>query len=416
MAIPNNILQQVITYQKASLASLQNQGAFISTANKKFKDFQNFTGNLGDTVSFDLPYRFTTVNSLIASFEGTEQRKHNLTVDQEISTSVAFNAQQFIFNVEQYMTEIGKGAVAELGSKIEAQIARNTIINHTYRFYGAGGTIALDSYQQLAQALAYFRNYGAPRHLTKGYIPDIAVPSIIGSGLNQFVMRRNEEIANSWELGSFSNCDWYQSNLLPAHFAGSVGNNSLTLTVTEVDDPNNITQITCSGADPNDPNAIKSGDLLVFADGVIGKPDVRYLTWVGHQISANPVQVRATADASSDGAGNVTFNIYPALVAPAGKNQNLSTAIQLGMQLTALPDHIAGLLTAADPIFLGMPQLPDQTPFPTSSVADEVTGASLRLTHGALLGQNTNGLIYDAIWGSTMVDEYTMRLVFPINL
>lgn len=68
--MPNNVLQQVITYNESNLAYLQNLCAFVSQANKKFERFnEQIPMNLGDTVSFDLPPRFTTNNSLVASFQ-----------------------------------------------------------------------------------------------------------------------------------------------------------------------------------------------------------------------------------------------------------------------------------------------------------------------------------------------------------
>lgn len=47
MAVPNNILQQVQTYQKSGLAYLQNLNCFVKTANTKFKNFQDMEANLG---------------------------------------------------------------------------------------------------------------------------------------------------------------------------------------------------------------------------------------------------------------------------------------------------------------------------------------------------------------------------------
>ena len=60
------------------------------------------------------------------------------------------------------------------------------------------------------------RNYGAAQGECKAYVEDTSIPAVIGSGLNQFATNRNNEIANSWELGSFSHCDFMQTNLLQA--------------------------------------------------------------------------------------------------------------------------------------------------------------------------------------------------------
>ena len=75
----NNVLQAVTTYNKANLALLQNSFAFLSTANKKFKDFdKSCPANLGTSVEFDLAPRFNTVNSLVIANQSAEQRVQTL--------------------------------------------------------------------------------------------------------------------------------------------------------------------------------------------------------------------------------------------------------------------------------------------------------------------------------------------------
>ena len=92
-----NILTQVQTYQMSGLAYLQNLCCFIHTANTKFKDFEKLTANLGSTVTFDLPPRFSTNPSLVAVFQDAVQRVQSLTVDQQVSTAYAFTAPRIHF-------------------------------------------------------------------------------------------------------------------------------------------------------------------------------------------------------------------------------------------------------------------------------------------------------------------------------
>ena len=411
----DNILQQVITYQESGLALLTNQNAFIGTSNKKFKDFEKSTANLGDTVSFDLPPRFTAGGSLVVNFQGAEQRVHNLTVDNQGSVAYEFTAQQFIFNVKDYMAKFGKGAVAELGAKIEANVALNCE-RQPFRFYGDGVT-DLTTYKLLAKALANYRNFGAPKSDTKAYISDLIVPDIIDSGLTQFATNRNNEIANSWELGPFSQCEWYTSNLLPVHTAGTEGEEASVLTVVSVtrDANNAITNILFSGTNAaNDTDSVKIYDRFQFQDGVAGQPNVRFLTWTGHEVSGQPVQFRATSNATSTGASQVNVAIYPPLQAAQGKNQNLNTDIVAGMQAKALPSHRVGMITSGNPLFLAMPQLPTEVPFPTANMIDPETGVTMRQYYGSLFGQNQRGMVHDCIWGSTLVPEYSMALIFKI--
>src|SRR5260221_190799 len=149
--------------------------------------------------------------------------------------------------------------------------------------------------------LAAFRNYGAARDRIKVYLSDIAVPQIVNSGLNQFVMDPNEEASQRWMVGNWMGVEFYQSNLLPIQVAGTVGNAAQVLTVISTNDPtgNSITQITFSGATANDPNAVKSGDLFQFQDNVGLLPNMRFLTFVGHIPCAQPVQFRALANAGA---------------------------------------------------------------------------------------------------------------------
>lgn len=357
---------------------------------------------------------YVTNDSLIAQFQDSEQREHSLTIDRAANTAYTFNVQQFIFNVRDYMEKFGKAAIAELSAKVEADVARNAL-THTYRFYGDGKT-AIKNYGDLAQMLASYRNYGAAQDSPKVYLPDMAVPPIINSGLNQFVLDRNKETANSWELGNFARAQFYQSNLLPIHLAGDCGNAATILTVENTNDPSgkNITQLILSGAgDKKSANAFKANDLIQFQDNQ--SSNLRYLTFIGHQPSAQPVQCRVIKDTASDDKGNVTLNIFPALVAdPSRANQNISTNIIKGMRIKALPDHRAGFIVGGNALYVGMPRLPEEVPYPTANKSDNDTGVSIRMYYGSLFGQNQRGFVHDVIWGSTLVDEYAMRVVFPV--
>ena len=420
MALPNNILQNVQTYNKADLAYLLNRYAFINNFNKKYKDFQKANpANLGDTITFDKPPRFTANDGLVVNFEGVEQRVQSLTVDKAKNVPIALSAQQMIFNVSEYMDRFGKAAIDELGAVVEADVAE-TCITQPYRFYGDGLT-DINSFGQLAQALAMFRNFGAARDNTRGYLSDIVIPGIVNTGLNQFAQNRNNTMAdggpNSWEIGNFSQCDWYSSNLLPIHVAGTEGNAQTTLTVvsTTLDASGAVIAITFSGTtSASDVDSIKRYDKFQFQDGVGALPNIRFRTFVGHQPSAVPVQFAATADAASTAGSQVTVSITPPLQAGSGKNQNITTQIVPGMQVLALPTHRAGMIESGNQAYLAMPTLPDQDPFMTSNVTDPDSGASLRMYTGTLFGQNQQGTVHDVIWGKTVVPDNCMSLVFPV--
>lgn len=422
MASPDvsNILQQVQTYQSSDLAYLVNLNCFITTSNTKFLNFEDMIGNLGDTVTFDRTPRYVTANTLVISAQASVQRVQTLTVNNAQNVAYNFTAQQILFNVEEYWDKFAKSAVEELAANIEASVA-NVCVQNTFRFYGDGVT-PITSFNQLAKMLAFFRNFGAAKNNTKAFLSDIAVPDIAGSGLNQFATERNDDLAMSWQLGPWARCEWYESNLLPVHAAGTEGDAGSTLTVVSTTKNANgeITAITFSGCSAaSDADSVKQYDKFQFVDNVSTYTNLRFLTFIGHFTSNSPVQFAASADAASTGASQVTVTLTTpllpgALQAASSNTMNINADIVAGMQVTVLPSHRAGVVHSGDPLFLAMPRLPTQEPFYSASEYDEDTGVAMRCYWGTVLGQNLQVMAHDAIWGYTMVGEYAMSIIFPL--
>lgn len=428
-----NFLEAVATYNMSDLGILQNLCCLVSTANKEFTDFNKIVGNLGSSVTFDTPPRAVAINGLIAAWQPIVQPVYTLTCDQALNVPVSVTNQQDIFNMEanDYVKKFGKSAAAELASVIDKTVAQNFnssvlsqlpggVVNTNsgpYRYAG-DGNMNINSYTQFSQIQQKFLNYGAEVSRQKVYLPNVVTPDIIGSGLSQFAPERNNEDARTWLIGEFGTprMTFYQSNMLPIQFAGSIGVAGTHLTLVSTNDPTgqNVTQLTFSGATANDPNVFAQGDVFKFIDGVSGIPNIRYLTWTGHLPSANQVQLRATAQAGATGGGSVTVNIFPALNWAGGQGQNLSTALVPGMQISVANSHVCGAINSDNALFLAMPRLPDQYPYPTSVETDPDTGASLRLTYGAVFAQNQIGFVHDVVFGSFLVPQYSMRICFSL--
>jgi hypothetical protein len=438
---PSNLLQTVATYQRSGLAALQNLCCHVATANTKFKEFNDVKFNLGSSITFDLPPRAVTAAGLVAEFQPAVQRVLTLAADQSNNSSYAVTAQQLMFNLDKegddYLREFTLFFMMELATNVEANVALNwdssvpvgdsaglpTSALHTesgpFRFYGNGST-AISSFNQLADMHMKFKNFGAVAQGMKVYLPDTVVPSVVGNGINQFVPRRNDDIAMSWEIGEWGQppIQYYQSNLMPIHVSGTTGIAGDTLTVVSTNDPTgqNVTQITFSGVGTaSDASAVLSGDVFQFQDGVSGQPNMRFLTFIGHRPSANPVQFRATADAASTAGSQVTITFTPALNWAGGNTKNLNNAIVAGMKVLTFPSHRCGGVLGGQALYLAMPRLPSTEPFASANEHDPDTGVSVRMYHGTIFGQNQTGLVQDEVHGSVLVPEYSMRILVPLS-
>lgn len=433
MTVPTNQLQQVVTYQDEELGYFQNIPCLLNLADTKYKDFnESKEANLGDEISFSLPPFSVGSRGLVANFQATQDRPQTLICDQSFNVARAFTAQQFIFNADKFMDQYGKADIEELGALVEENLGLNitgsvpvmtvdsngqsvpTGALHTesgpFRFYN--GLSGVTSYQQLQQMITNFGNYGTSKSGLRVVLPDTIIPSIVGTGLNQFAPKRNDEIAMSWEIGEFGTprVQYYSSNLLPTHISGTLGNDATELTVVSINAAG--TQIVCSGAG-TDSEAVFSGDVGQFVDGVTNYTNLRFRTPRGHAVTSQPVQFRITADAASS-AGSVTLNITPGLVSAPGPTQNINVPVVAGMKILLMPSHKAGVVLGQKSFYVAMPPLPDEAPFPTSNKMDSDTGVAMRLYYGTIFGRNTRGLIHDEIHGAVMIPEDTMRILLPV--
>ena len=433
--IPNNSLRNVQLYLRSYLALLQNYSCHVSSFNKRFNDFNTMTGNLGSSTTYDLPPLFTTAAGLVAADQVAAQRIATLTVDQANNTSINMSAQEIMFNMkngaEDYRKVFAKSGVASLAQAIEINVAKNwdsSVANQTtgaldttsgpYRFYG-NGTSALSSFQQLAEMVMMFRTSGMVPDGLDIYLPDYIIPGIVGTGLNQFAQNRNNDIAMSWMVGAFGTPEdtYYRSNVLPTHSSGNTGVLAQELTVVSTNDPTgaNVTQITLSGATASDPQAVFSGDLFQFVDGVSGRTNARLLTTIGSVQSRAPYQMRVTANATATAGGNVVITLSRPAIWAAGATQNINTPIIAGMKILGLPSHRAGGLVGGEAAYLAMPKLPPEAPFDSVSETDPDTGASLRMSYGSLLGLNQSKMILYEIHGSRVEPDYSSRVVVSLT-
>lgn len=432
----NNILQQVQTYQKPGLVFLNNMDPLINWANKKYQQIGNITGNLGTSVGIELAPKMTSKRDLVVDLQNVQQRIQTLVCANPISSAFAFTSEQFVLNQMSYMNEFGKAAVLEIGTDIASHISQSidSTMRYTgtsnlfgqvvpnngpYRFYGDGVT-PVNSFGQLASALNQFRQIGYSKTNLRCVLPINIVDQIVNSGLNQFALTRNNEMANSWQIGAFNNCEIASSNLLPIHIGGTVSQNPTSanriLTVVSTNDPTgqNITQITVTEpTGSTSANAIEVGDMFL-----IDVPSTRALTWIGRKPTTLKVQFVAT-DTSPSVAGTIVLKVRTAtdigLVSAPTRDQNMSAALIAGTPIVVIPSHQCGLIMSGDPLYLAMPKMPNMMPYPTANASDPNTNVSMRMYYGATFGTDQLGMVYDQIYGATLVPENCMRVIFPLT-
>ncbi|WP_339050234.1 hypothetical protein [Rickettsiella endosymbiont of Xylota segnis] len=410
-----NVLESVATLQEDALALFQNRNCFIQTANTKFIDFEKTIGNLGNEINLELPFRFITNDSLVSKIQPLIQRHTKLITDKKRNVAYAMSAEEMIYHFNSNRDRIGKSAIAELSAYVEKNIA-SRIPDFTYRFYGDGKT-TFSGIEDLEKMLILFREMGIPSPSLNCYVSDLYLLKARSGMLNQFTPIRNDALARRYEIGEYNYTKFYRSNMLAIHEAGAIGQKGIILTVDGTDDPSgkNITQLKLSGDFEPGSIAYKKGDLIQFEDNIPNIPDVRYLTFVGHAPSSCPVQCRVANNATAPDKGPITINIEPSLCADSSiSNWNITTNIVKGMKIKTMPSHKSGLLIGDNAFYIAMPKLPAERPNDSVSKYDPDTGVAIRVTYGTTAGTDVFGFHYGALWGTLMVPDYAMRILFPV--
>lgn len=409
-----NVLESVATLQEDALALFQNRNCFVQTANTQFVDFEKTIGNLGMEIKVELPFRFITTPSLVSKTQSLKQRYASLITDKDASVDYAMSAEEMIYHFDNNRDRIGKSAIAELSAYVEKDIA-SRIPDFTYRFFGDGKT-TFSGLEDLEKMLIMYREVGIPSPSLNCYVSDLYLLKARSGMMNQFAPIRNDKLARRYEIGEYNYTKFYRSNMLPIHEAGDVGQKGTILTIEGTNDPTGkkITQLQLSGDTEPDSIAFKKNDLIQFQD-VSGIPNVRFLTNVGHAPSSCPVQCRVTSDATVPEKGALTINIDPILCAdPNDSDWNITSNIVKGMKIQTAPSHRAGLLIGGDAFYISMPKLPAESPNDSVSKYDPDTGVALRVTYGTVAGSNVFGFHYASLWGTLMVPDYCMRILFPV--
>ena len=416
MSIPTSALAAVQTFQASGLDYLQNINCLINTANTKFQNFESFNGQLGSTVGYSTPPQTRAVDSLVISdtdWQGIDQTVHQLTVDKEIAVPVKFSDQDYLFQAEHFIDDFHMASTAELSARMERRIWETTVASNTYKSYfniTNNLVTPLTSYKEIAQLVSDFKSQGAPQGNYKIYLPNNVVPELVQESLNNFTLKRNEASANSWELGSWQGVDFYESNCIPQHDSGTIGNDGETMTIVSISADGKT--ITANGVTATTAT-LSQNDIVYFLD-VEGQPNVRPLSFYGHFAVDDQVTRRVTTAAVADGTGQIVFSIDPPLDSGNTATANINVDINAGMQLKAVPSHTTALLTSSNALFVAMPRLPDMSPFASHSQYDKDTGVSYRVSYGSFLGQGFQGFVVDGIYGASMAPDYVKRICLPV--
>lgn len=341
----NALITPTIIARRA-LMQLKNELVFAKNATREYK--AEFV-KIGDTVNVRRPVKFYTADGATRVNQDVEEANTSIVINKRKHVSWKFTTQDLSLTIEQYSARYIEPAIITLAQTIDAAGADlyKTVWNHV----GTPGATPA-TYAALALAGRRMTEMAVPNSKRAAFLNSAAFSAISSSLTTLNMPQMAMEAWKSGEIGNVAGFKTLETVNVKSHTVGPLGGTPLVdgasqnVTYATAKQTNTQTLLT-KGWTSSAAARLKEGDVITIAgvnavnpvpgEGTTGKTNLGYL---------QPFVVRA--DFSSDGSGNGTVTIAPAIIT-SGPYQTVSAApadgaaivILTGTASTAYPQNIA---------------------------------------------------------------------------
>jgi len=297
---------------KEALMIVENELSITRLISRRYeKRFAQDGNKIGDTLNIRLPIRWEGREGEEMQPEGARERTIPLKVDRLIGQDLEFSNVDLTLKIEMFKERYLDTACASIANRIDKAVCEQ--FKYVPNFAGTPGVIpsTLDPYFDASVVLS---NYGVPQNKRNIVISPRMEVTIVNAlkGLFQAAGSIASQYTTAM-MGHVIGFDWKMDQNIQAHTIGALGGTPL------VNGGNQSgSTIVTDGWTAAAATRLKQGDPITLAsvDGTnpMSRDDTGELR-----------QFVVTADTASDGSGNMTIPIFPAIVL-SGPYQNVSAA------------------------------------------------------------------------------------------
>ncbi len=388
-----------------ALAMFANNAPFVMTASRIYQDdFVSSGYKIGDTLQVRRQNHFIVGDGSVATPQSIIETVESIVVAHQYHALIAYTIQDLSLRIEDFSRVFIAPAIQEVITQMEKDIASSA--EQELNFFTGTAGVAINSFTTVdtagAKLLEQGVNIAADAYLAMT-VRDGS--SLKGALLNNFTPVFNEDIVRSSAIGHLSYFDIFQSQNIKRHVAGAgprLHSSDALLVNGAVSSGSTIVM---NGA------TISITDYFVVGD-VISIAGVESVNPVGRAATGQDMQWVITANASSDGAGNITVQVSPSIISDTSNpNRNVSNAVPNDAPVTMVGSHNVNVAYPSRGLDIVCPPL-YKLQVPYSSVAvDPETGLSLAVTQtGDILGYQ-NYMRIDLLCGFKWHQEYSVRVL-----
>lgn len=399
-----------------TLRILHNESAFLGNINTEYEDqFANKGMKAGSVVNVRQPVQYTIRDGATINIQDVNETTVPITMEAEFGIDWAFSDYDLKLSIDEfskrYLAPAAKRLAAELDLRIATRFYRGVA-----NFSGTPGT-PISTAQAVLDAAVLLDNAACPR--TDGRmlaLTPLANAKLVGgmSGLFNDQATQGKQLKNGM-MSTNLGLDFIMSQNLPTHTVGGLGGTPLVnganqglINAGATDNPSAATtSLVTDGWTAGVANRLKRGDVFTIAGVFAVNPETKVSTGVLRQFIA-------TADAASDGAGNLTVAIYPAIIA-GGAYQNVTArpadnaaiTVLTGTASTAYGQNIMFHRDAFTLVTADM-ELPKGMDMAERAVED---GVSIRFVRGYDITNNRRICRFDLLAGYGLLrPEWAVRV------
>lgn len=386
-----NLTISMIT--KEALAVLENNLTFAKGVNREYDDqFAIGGAKIGDTINVRKPAKYIGRTGAVMAVEDHTETSVPVQLDTQFGVDLNFTSKELTLSIDDFSDRIIKPAMATVANKIDAT-GLQMAYQSTYNVVGTPGTVpsSLKTYLQAGAKMDY---EGTPRDGNRSLVIDPTAQVEIVDALKG-VFQSSEQIKSQYEKGNMGlagGFKWSMDQNVYTHTVGPLGGAPLVNGVPA----QGATTLVIDGWTASSASRLKKGDVFTIANVYAVNPQSRLSTGQLRQFVV-------TADVSSDGAGNLTAAIAPAIASTgafatvtAMPADNAAITV-LGAANTVTPQHLAYhknafTLACAD---LLLPKGVDMA----ARISDKQLGLSARMVRQYDIVNDKFPCRFDVLWG-----------------
>jgi hypothetical protein len=400
----SNSLLTISMITKEALRILRNNLAFAKGVNRQYDDsFANAGAKIGSVINIRKPVRFNVTNGASLQLQDVQDQSVALTLNQQKHVGFQFSSKDMTLSIDDFSSRYIAPAINALGNQIDLDgLALATSVANSV---GTPGTTPATSLVYL-QALQKLDENATPMDGLRNLAINPAAQAATVDALKG-LFQSGDQIASQYEKGRMAvglGFNWMMDQNIQTNTIGALGGTPVVNGASQ-----SGASLITNGWTASVTGALKAGNVFTIAGVYAVNP-------VSFQSTGSLKQFVVTADASSDGSGNITLAISPSIVGPGSPYQNVSVLpanaaalAVVGAANIVTPQNLA---YHRDAFVLGMAdlELPRGVEM-AAKASDPESGLSLRIVRAYDIVNDQHPCRIDVLYGwQAMYPELACRI------